>query len=127
MTDACFEPGSFRDRTNRVFYQDDMVFRALKEQALTEWHALSATAFFQRLMENGKVISTQQVEMAVDLGSPLGEEWSAVLKHQKIPFISYPYEWSFGMLKDAALLQLELIRVALAEEMILQDASFNVQ
>ena len=29
------------------------------------------------------------------------------------PFVSYPYEWTFGMLKDAALLHLELMRAAL--------------
>ena len=42
--------------------------------------------------------------------------------------MSYPYEWTFGMLKDAALLHLELMRDALAEGFILKDASpYNVQ
>ena len=51
-----------------------------------------------------------------------------VLKHERIPFISYPYEWSFGMLKDAGLLQLELLLEALKEDLILKDSSaFNVQ
>jgi hypothetical protein len=50
------------------------------------------------------------------------------LKHQPIPFISYPYEWSFGMLQDAALLQLQLLLAALEEQMTLKDASpFNVR
>ena len=45
-----------------------------------------------------------------------------------MPFVSYPYEWTFGMLKDAALLHLELMRDALADDMILKDASpYNVQ
>jgi SAM-dependent methyltransferase len=58
----------------------------------------------------------------------VGEEWAGILKHETVPFISYPYEWSFGMLKDAALLQLELLLAALQEEMILKDASaFNIQ
>ena len=40
----------------------------------------------------------------------------------KIPFISYPYEWSFQMLRDAALLQLKLLEAALGDNMILKDA-----
>ena len=45
-----------------------------------------------------------------------------------MPFVSYPYEWPFSMLKDAALLQLELNRRALAHDLTLKDASpYNVQ
>jgi hypothetical protein len=54
--------------------------------------------------------------------------WAAVLKHERIPFVSYPYEWSFGMLKDAAQLQLELLASALEEDFVLKDGSaYNVQ
>ena len=139
---SAFEPGSFRDRTSRVFYQAGTVFRALRAPALANWQQLVATAFFQQLQEAGKIVHTQQVETiplqaaapaadpAWHTGSPgsSGSPWVATLKHQRIPVISYPYEWSFGMLKDAALLQLELLRAALAEGMILKDASsFNIQ
>jgi hypothetical protein len=42
--------------------------------------------------------------------------------------VSYPYEWTFSMLRDAALLQLELLTAALAEDMILKDSTpYNVQ
>jgi ribosomal protein L11 methylase PrmA len=45
-----------------------------------------------------------------------------------VAFISYPYEWSFGQLRDAALLTLELQERALARGMTLRDASaYNVQ
>jgi SAM-dependent methyltransferase len=58
----------------------------------------------------------------------LAGEWAAVLRHERIPFISYPYEWCFGMLRQAALLQLELIEAALAEGFSLKDATpYNVQ
>jgi hypothetical protein len=54
--------------------------------------------------------------------------WSAVLEHESIPFVSYPYEWPFGMLRDAALLHLDLLDAALNEDVILKDATpFNVQ
>jgi hypothetical protein len=79
-------------------------------------------------MAEGKLVHTEQTASDEPLDSTIDEEWAAVLTHQIIPFISYPYEWSFGMLKDAALLQLELLDAALAEDMILKDASaYNVQ
>lgn len=128
MTNYQFEPGSFRDRNSRVFYCDNAVFRGLSEQAFNEWKALSSTRFFARFMAEGKLVHTEQVDIAEVWDSNLVGEWAAVLKHQTIPFISYPYEWTFGMLKDAALLLLELLLAALDEDMILKDSSaFNVQ
>jgi len=54
--------------------------------------------------------------------------WVAALSHERVPFVSYPYEWPFSMLKDAALLQLRLTSAALAEDLMLKDASpYNVQ
>src|SRR5206468_3819805 len=45
-----------------------------------------------------------------------------------LPFVSYPYEWPFEMLRDAALLQLGLIEEALAEDVVLKDGTpYNVQ
>ena len=125
---AKYDPGSFRDRESRVFYEGDAVFRGLSKQALKEWEALSSTEFFKRLTLQGKLIHTERINSASMAKSAKGENWEAILKHQPIPFISYPYEWSFGMLKDAALLQLELMQAALDEDMILKDASaFNFQ
>lgn len=126
MTANAFESGSFRDRTSRVFYHNGAVYRALTKHALQDWEALSSTQFFQRLSAAGKVIASKRTE---GVFPPTREEqWAAVLKHQLVPFISYPYEWSFSMLKDAALLQLELLLAALDEGMTLKDATpFNVQ
>ena len=45
-----------------------------------------------------------------------------------MPFISYPYEWSFGQLKDAALATLSIQKRALKAGMSLKDASaYNIQ
>jgi hypothetical protein len=52
----------------------------------------------------------------------------AVLRHERIPVVSYPYEWTFGMLQDATLLELDLLLDALDEGLVLKDASpYNVQ
>jgi len=51
-----------------------------------------------------------------------------VVEHERVPFVSYPYEWSFETLKDAALLHLDLLERCLPYNFILKDATpFNVQ
>ena len=58
----------------------------------------------------------------------LADSAAAVLRHERVPFVSYPYEWPFSMLRDAALLQLDLCRRALQADLALKDASpYNVQ
>ncbi len=125
VTKACpIEPGSFRDRSNRVFYKKDTVFRYLNPTALEAWQKLSSTKCFSSGMASGKIIHTE----AIACTEPLPEPWVALLKHERVPFISYPYEWSFGMLKDAALLHLMLLLDAIKEGFILKDASaYNIQ
>jgi ribosomal protein L11 methylase PrmA len=120
------EPGSFRDPNARVFYSGGEVLRGLSARALDEFDALASTTFFRRNLSDGRLVQTERLADGHTQGA--GGPWAAVLKHRRIPYISYPYEWSFGMLKDAALLQLALLRDALDEGMILKDASaFNVQ
>lgn len=117
------EPGSFRDRNGAVFYRDGRVFRTLSPQALANWERLRATRFFAERTAEGAIVGTRAT---VDVAAPAGA--AAVLEHDRVPFVSYPYEWPFGMLKEAALLHLGLMRDALAEDMILKDASpYNVQ
>jgi hypothetical protein len=119
------EPGSFRDRTARVFYQDGRVYRGLRNDAAAEWRALSATAFFGRRVAEGSIVATRDVERET---GPAFDAWDAVLEHDRIPFVTYPYEWCFGMLQDAALLQLDLVLDALAEKLTLKDCTpFNIQ
>jgi SAM-dependent methyltransferase len=78
-------------------------------------------------MQEEKLVETELVAAPREY-SDSDHAWEAVLKHRRIPFISYAYEWSFSMLRDAAVLQLELIAAAIEEDMILKDASpYNVQ
>ena len=121
------DPGSFRDRKSRVFYFEGRIFRALGPEAQEAWKTLSGCAFFSELTAAGKIVGTREAEKDVPLDE-LSSHWVSALEHDPIPFVSYPYEWSFGMLRDAALLQLELLLAALDEDMILGDASsYNVQ
>jgi SAM-dependent methyltransferase len=116
------EPGSFRDPDSRVFTADGRVLRLLSEQGLADWRALAASG----LLEELAVVGTREVEEEVP--EALHGGVAAVLEHDRIPFVSYPYEWTFAMLKDAALLQLELLRRGIEKGLILKDSSpYNVQ
>ncbi len=122
-----FDAGSFRDPDTRVFHHNGSVYRCLSARALADWEQLAGTAFYRRFAAARRVIPTRHVTDPAALPA-LDDRWAAVLEHERLPFVSYPYEWSFGMLKDAALLQLDVTRAALDEEMTLKDATpFNVQ
>jgi ribosomal protein L11 methylase PrmA len=116
------EPGSFRDWDSRVFYDGGRVLRALSQDGLRDWTAFAESKLFAAAVAEGKLVATSRADDAPIAGA------AAVLEHERIPFVSYPYEWTFAMLRDAALLQLELLRRALDEDLILKDSSsYNVQ
>jgi hypothetical protein len=116
------EPGSFRDWDSRIFYDDGRILRALSDDGLQDWLALAESKLFAEAVAEGKLVSSSPVDDAEITGA------AAVLEHARIPFVSYPYEWTFAMLRDAALLQLDLLRRALDEDLILKDSSsYNVQ
>ena len=93
----------------------------MSARAFANWQRLQEAPFYARHRADGHIVDTWTVEP--EAGGGVG-----VLEHARIPFVSYPYEWTFGMLKDAALLHLELMRDALAAGMILKDATpYNIQ
>jgi hypothetical protein len=122
------DPGSFRDRDNAVFLHEGQVFRALSPVARVHWNALKKSAFFTRNIQSSAIIPTEELAVSLQGPSDYGREWPVTLHHEKIPFISYVYEWSSGMLRDAALLQLDLLEQAIVEGFILTDGTpYNVQ
>jgi hypothetical protein len=85
--------------------------------AADEWRAFAASA----LAQDRRIVATE------DLGEA-PPPWAVLLRHERIPFVSYPYEWPFSLLKRAALLQLDLLTEAIGAGLILKDASpYNVQ
>jgi SAM-dependent methyltransferase len=121
---AGLEPGSFRDPESRVFYSGDEVYRALSADGLSDFEALEATG----LLDGERVVRTERAGDVAALRGLLVHEPAAVLRHERIPFVSYPYEWTFSMLKDAALLQLDLLLASLEHDMVLKDSTpYNVQ
>jgi hypothetical protein len=125
MTAIQQDPGSFRDPLSRVFVGDGKVVRAFTEMGAKDIQAVWEKPFIQKALASGALIESTIVEpSSVGLSAP----WTMAMTHPLVPFISYPYEWTFSMLKDAALLQLNITRGALADGIGVKDATpYNVQ
>jgi hypothetical protein len=121
-----YESGSFRDRSGRVFYDQGQVYRALGADGLSDWSAVNQKSFVTTAMKSGGLIRTETIP---HVEAPPSEfKCEAVLRHAVIPIVTWPFEWSFSMLRSAALLTLELMHEALLEDAILKDGTaFNVQ
>lgn len=125
-----YESGSYRDRDGRVFIDDGGgICRALSARALVEWNVVRQTRFFNEASAAQRIVSTETLRDPDSLpAEDSAGSWAGVLRHEVVPFISYPFEWSFGMLQDAAYLHLELLERALADDITLKDGTaYNVQ
>jgi hypothetical protein len=116
--------GSFRDPSGYVFTHDGVVHRRVNDVYAAHYDRLLGSGLADDLFQRGLLIRHEEVRPS-DLGQHSAYR---VLRPDRIPFISYPYEWSFSQLKDAALLTLKIQARALKAGMSLKDASaFNVQ
>ncbi|PIR63517.1 MAG: SAM-dependent methyltransferase [Candidatus Pacebacteria bacterium CG10_big_fil_rev_8_21_14_0_10_40_26] len=114
------EPSSFRDPSGYVFYSKYNVYRKINEQYKDNYVEFIKSGLSKILIE-GKLLLSFTEDNEMNYGYKY-------LKVAKIPFISYPYEWSFSQLKDAALLTLKIQRMSLEHNMSLKDASaYNIQ
>jgi len=119
-------PSSFRDPSGFLFSHGSNVYRQVNEVYKSRYEQLFESGLYQSLCDKGWLVSHEEVP------HPGAEEDAAngykVLLPEQIPYISYPYEWCFSQLKDAALLTLEIQQEALRHGMTLKDASaYNVQ
>jgi hypothetical protein len=129
MGSFAVEAGSFRDRDGRIYRLGDRIIRGISESALTDFQKLQSTGFYARFLKKGRLVASEILPAeAVSLPDSEKQRWAAFIEHQRIPVISYPYEWTFGMLQDAAKLQLDLVEAAILEDMTLKDATpYNIQ
>lgn len=121
------EPGSFRDPANAVLRVDGRILRGLDADGLAAYESASASASFRAAIDAGRIVATRRLEPD-EVPADIAGRYAAVLEHERIPFVSYPYEWSFSMLRDAGVLHLELLLAALEDGVTMKDGySFNLQ
>ena len=120
------EAASFRDPAGRIYYYQGRVLRTISNDAVGTFDAVQQNETLRRLVTDEKIVSSVPVD---DVEPPFGLEGVArVVEHPSLPFVSYPYEWSFSLLKAAALHHLDLQLALLPSGVSLSDAtSYNVQ
>jgi hypothetical protein len=121
---AVADPGSFRDPAGFVFRRDGVLYRQVNKSYSPTFDRLRQSGFLRDLQRDALLVGHEELGTAY-ASTP---DALTVLRPNVVPFISYPYEWCFGQLRDAALLTLEVQRRALDAGFILRDASaYNVQ
>ena len=118
------DPGSFRDPSGIIFEKNDVILRQVNLTYQKQYDFLIKSGLYKKLTERKRLIKHSETQEA-----PFTAEGAyKILLPEQIPFISYPYEWSFSQLKDAALLTLAIHKESLNAGMILKDASaYNIQ
>lgn len=114
---------SFKDPSGFVFTKDAELYRQINQIYKEDYDFLIESKLYENLISKSLLISHQEVEIPFT-----SKDGYKIIKPEKIPFVSYPYEWGFSQLKDAALLTLEIQKTALEYSMSLKDATaYNIQ
>lgn len=109
---------SFRDPSGYMFYDGEVLRRAINPIYFPQYNKLKESGFFKTLFSNELLIPHEETSVSSE---------RIVITPEKIPFITNPYEWSFNQYKHAALHTLKIHKYALSKGFILKDASaYNI-
>ena len=122
--DSAILKSSFRDPSGFLFYRDGELYRQINASYKEDYDRFVRSGLYEKLV-SGKLLVTHE---EINISAEKPETVYKIIKPEKIPFISYPFEWSFSQLKEAALLTLEIEKIALNYGMTLKDANaYNIQ
>jgi hypothetical protein len=117
-------PASFRDPSGFIFLQGQSLYRQINKIYQPHYDHLISSGLYDQLVQKKMLVTHREAAVT----PPAAELAYRVVEPELIPFISYPYEWCFSQLKDAALLTLAIQKTALKYGMTLMDASaYNIQ
>lgn len=110
---------SFRDPHGFVFRRGSVLYRQVNEVHRRHFDRFIESGLYDRLVADVLLVPHEDV----DLSLAAAPDAYRIILPEQIPFISYPYEWSFSMLRDAALATLRIQELALDQGMSLRDAT----
>jgi hypothetical protein len=115
---------SFRDPSGSLFLQDSSLYRRVNLDYKENYDLLMNSGLYKTLVGAGLLIAHEEVDLKYIQSNRVYK----IIKPELIPFVSYPYEWCFSQLKDAALTTLKIQKIALQFGMSLKDSSaYNIQ
>lgn len=132
---------SLRDPSGCVFTVGETIYRALAEAYEPSYEMLMQSGLYTQLVSEELLIPHVEVDDNLEIVTRANniknasrtasqDNWlrQRIIKPERVAFISYPYEWCFGQLKEAAIATLKVQRICLQYGMSLKDASaYNVQ
>jgi len=118
------DSASFRDPNGFLFWRDGELYRQINHKYQENYDLLMNSGLYQDLVNNGLLIPHQEVDV-----DPFDSTNAyRVIRPERAALISYPYEWCFSQLKDAALTTLTIQKRALSFGMSLKDSTaYNIQ
>ena len=124
MTNDARLASSFRDPSGFIFKRDGKLYRQVNQSYEAEYSLLIESGLYAKLTKAGLLVSHEETDVALVESAHAFK----VIQPEYLPFISYPYEWPFGLLREAALKTLSLQKRAIKAGMTLKDASaYNMQ
>lgn len=117
--------GSFRDPAGFMYRNaEGALLRQVNQAGAEDFDLSVSSGLLETLIQQKLLIN--HTSLPPSRGAAAGAH--AVLQPEVVPYITYPFEWSFSQLKDTALLTLKLQQQAMKHGMALKDASaYNVQ
>lgn len=124
MTTYTRHPSSFKDPSGFVFESGGTIYRQVNQYYAAQYRQLMDSGLYKQLVSHQRLIAHEEVAENMTNTS----EWHTTLQPEPVQHISYPYEWCFEQLQDAALLTLTVLKTSLQHGMILKDATpYNIQ
>jgi len=115
---------SFRDPAGFLFTDHDTLYRQINPSGYDDYFLLIESGLYEDLISSKSLISHEEMDQYDRISPPE----KIIIKPEPVAFISYPYEWSFSQLKDAALLSLDIQAACLQKDISLKDCSaYNIQ
>jgi len=116
--------GSFRDPSGFLFRRDGVLYRQVNKSYSQNYDLLMNSGLYKALTNARLMVCHTET----DISPPQPSDAYKIIRPDMVPFVSYPYEWSFSQLKAAALATLEIQKKALEFDMSLKDSSaYNIQ
>ncbi|HUQ66251.1 MAG TPA: hypothetical protein VM101_08855 [Flavitalea sp.] len=124
MPDTITHPASFRDPSGFVFQWNGDYYRQVNKIYADEYDRLMQSGLYHHLTSSGFLLPHAETEAIIADKN----KWYKTLHPKQVLFITYPYEWCFSQLKDAALLTINILKASLDHGMIIKDATpYNIQ
>ena len=116
------QSASFRDPDGFMFEQDGKLYRCVNASYESDYKKFMKSGLYNALTEKRWLVPHEETNEI-----PIPQGCKYILKPEILPFISYPYEWSFGQLREAALLTLDIFSISLDYGMTLKDGTaYNI-